>query len=63
MARFVELRDEDGSFLVVDLQQKLILCRCGGFKAPLNAEYLVEALQAFHDGLLAKVGIPQPSSL
>ena len=55
MSRFLELRDEDGSFLVVDLQQRLILCRCTGYKAPLNAEYLCEALEAFHRRLIDTV--------
>ncbi len=58
MSRFIELRDEGGDFLVVDLQQKLILCRCGGYKAPLNAEYLCEALESFHRGLYQTLSLP-----
>ena len=52
MSRFIELRCENGDFLVVDLQQRLVLCRCTGYKAPLNAEYLCEALESFHSRLM-----------
>lgn len=55
--RFVEVRGQDGQFLVVDLKGNTprILCTCTGFHGPLNAQYICEALEAYHSTLVEKV--------
>jgi hypothetical protein len=54
--RFVSVRGQDGEWLVMDLQKGArILCTCTGFKAPLNADYICEALQHYHDNLIKKL--------
>ena len=55
--RFVELRD-GCDYLVLDCKDPnhpVIVCRCEGFNAPLNAEYVSAALQSYHDHLMEKV--------
>lgn len=55
--RFVELRD-GADRLVLDCKDPnlpVIVCRCEGFNAPLNAEYVAAALQFYHDHLFEKV--------
>ena len=57
MTRFVELRD-GCDYLVLDCKDPnhpVIVCRCEGFNAPLNAEYVAAALQSYHDHLIQKV--------
>jgi len=57
MTRFVELRD-GLSYLVLDCKNQdypVIVCKCEGFNAPLNAEYVAAALQFYHDHLMEKV--------
>ena len=59
MPRFLEVRDDDGSFLVLDTQNHpRVICRCVGFKAPLNAEYVVAALEAYHSRLMDALSQP-----
>ncbi len=55
-ARFIEVRDND-EYLVLDLQGPTphVICRCSGFKAPLFAEYVCMALEAYHSNLYSKV--------
>ncbi len=55
-ARFIEVREKD-EFLVLDLQgpNPQIVCRCSGWKAPLYAEYVCMALEAYHSNLYSKV--------
>ncbi len=55
-ARFVEVRERD-EFLIVDLQgpDPHVVCRCGGWKAPLYAEYVCRALEAYHSNFYNKV--------
>ncbi len=55
-ARFIEVRDND-EYLVLDLQGPTphVICRCGGFKGPLFAEYICMALEAYHSDLYSKV--------
>ena len=51
MARFVEVRDGN-NWLVIDLKgEPHVLCCCSGFKAPLQAEYICQALEAYHQNL------------
>lgn len=55
--RFVEIRDGCG-YLVIDCKdpnRPVIVCKCEGFNAPLNAEYVSAALQSYHDNLMTKV--------
>ena len=55
--RFIELRD-GCDYLVLDCKDPnhpVIVCRCEGFNAPLNAEYVSAALQSYHDHLMVTV--------
>lgn len=57
MKRFVEVRD-GFEFLVIDCKdpdRPVIVCRCDGFNAPLNAEYVAAALQSYHAHLMDTV--------
>lgn len=56
MARFVEVRGQDNQWLVMDTKndEHRILCICTGFKAPLNAEYICAALEAYHSELMQR---------
>lgn len=57
MPRFVEVRGQDNEWLVLDLKAHTprVLCRCTGFHGPLNAQYICEALEAYHGSLMGKV--------
>jgi hypothetical protein len=55
MRRFIEVRGQDGQWLVIDTHgEARILCTCTGWKAPLNAEYICKALEAYHVDLIAR---------
>jgi hypothetical protein len=53
MRRFVAVKGQDSDWHVIDLKSNTprILCVCIGFKAPLNAEYICDALEAYHSDL------------
>jgi hypothetical protein len=54
--RFVTVRGQDRQWMVLDLNDEpRQLCICTGFKAPLNAEYIADALEYYHSDLMAKV--------
>lgn len=56
MPRFVEVKGQDAQWHVMDLQSDppKMICTCTGWKAPLNAEYVCAALEAYHDNLVSK---------
>lgn len=65
MRRFVELRD-GVDYLVLDMKDvtsPVIVCRCQGFNAPLNADYIAAALQFYHDHLIETVMGIAPSDI
>ncbi len=57
-SRFVEVREND-EYLILDLQGPVphVICRCKGWKAPLQAEYLCRALEAYHSALFSRLGM------
>lgn len=61
VARFVILRDET-DFLVLDTKipdEPVIVCHCSGYKAPLQAEYVCQALEHYHNSLMEKLYVVQ----
>ncbi len=60
--RFVELRSSD-AWLVLDCKNPnnpIVVCKCEGFNGPLNAEYIVAALEAYHSRLISTLGMDTP---
>jgi hypothetical protein len=55
MTRFIEVKGQDGQWQVMDMQgNPHVICICTGFKAPLYAEYICQALEAYHSDLYSK---------
>ena len=55
--RFVEIRD-GSHFLILDCKNPnmpVVVCKCEGYNAPLSAEYVVAALEAYHRRLIELV--------
>lgn len=60
MTRFVEVRHED-KWLVLDTvkpDSPEVVCICMGYKGPLEAEYIRQALEAYHSHLYSKFDVP-----
>ncbi len=56
--RFIEVKGENGDWMVLDTKGTArVLCVCTGFKAPLNAEYICNALEAYHTTLYDVMGV------
>lgn len=57
--RFVEVRGQDDEWMVVDLKgdDARVVCFCYGFKAPLNAQYICQALEQYHSTLYEAMGL------
>lgn len=55
MSRFVECRLPNKDILILDLRSEpVVVCRCEGFMAPLQAEYIIAALNHYHSSLMDK---------
>jgi hypothetical protein len=50
--RFVEVKVADDEWHVIDMKDTpRVVCTCYGFKGPLNAEYICNALEHYHTDL------------
>jgi hypothetical protein len=57
MPRFLETKGEKpNEWMVLDTKSIpfRVLCTCRGYEAPLNAKFLVEALNSYHAQLYSK---------
>ena len=52
--RYSILRGENREWMVIDSFNQSVVCKCAGFSAPLTADYVCAALEAYHTHLYEK---------
>ena len=60
-SRFVSVKAQNGEWHIMDMKCDTphIVCTCSGWKAPMYAEYIVSALESYHQTLVNKFSISE----